>query len=96
MVVLMDKQFDRIDIIFIVLISLYLLVLVIGILWIILDKIEKKNNLKVFFRLWIAHIFLKLYKASINRLVEAEQKKKIETKACRRFIIVIKKGKLKI
>lgn len=35
------KQFDKIDIIFIVLISIYLLVLFIGILWFILDKIEK-------------------------------------------------------
>ena len=36
------KHFDRIDIIFIVLISIYLLVLFIGILWFILDRIEKK------------------------------------------------------
>ena len=37
----MGKSFDKIDIIFIVLISIYLLALVIGILWIILDKLEK-------------------------------------------------------
>ena len=39
----MGKTFDRIDIILIILISVYLLALVIGILWIILDKIEKKT-----------------------------------------------------
>lgn len=37
----MGKSFDKIDIVFIVLISVYLLALVIGILWIILDKLEK-------------------------------------------------------
>lgn len=36
------KHFDKIDIIFIVLISIYLITLFVGILWIVLDKIEKK------------------------------------------------------
>src|SRR5699024_5910111 len=42
MVVLGMKHFDKIDIIFIVLISIYLITLFVGILWIVLDKIEKK------------------------------------------------------
>ena len=54
------KQFDKIDIIFIVLISIYLLVLFIGILWFILDKIEKKY-------------YLPKKNASIN--IQAEEKK---------------------
>ena len=37
----MGKTFDKIDIVFIVLISIYLFALVIGLLWIILDKLEK-------------------------------------------------------
>ena len=40
----MGKTFDRIDIILIVLISIYLITLVIGVLWIILDIIEKKTK----------------------------------------------------
>ena len=36
------KHFDKIDIIFIVLISIYLITLFVGVLWIILDKLEKK------------------------------------------------------
>ena len=41
-VVFSMKQFDRIDIIFIILISIYLITLFIGILWLVLNKIEKK------------------------------------------------------
>lgn len=38
----MGKHFDRIDIVYIVLISIYLVVLFVGILWFILTKLEKK------------------------------------------------------
>ena len=38
----MGKHFDRIDIVYIVLISIYLVVLFVGILWVILTKLEKK------------------------------------------------------
>lgn len=62
----MGKTFDKIDIVFIVLISIYLFALVIGLLWIILDKLEK---MKVRANL------------SINNIKEKKQNKDINEKA---------------
>lgn len=39
----MGKNYDKIDIIFIILISVYLITLILGITWFILDRIEKRK-----------------------------------------------------
>ena len=42
----MGKNYDKIDIIFIILISVYLITLILGITWFILDRIEKRKIYK--------------------------------------------------